>query len=46
MLKVYLYESQGSRGLARFWDNPENFPDGGFPLIEQLFKQLKERRSS
>jgi len=46
MLKVHLYESQGNQGLARFWDNPENFPDASFPLIEQLFKQLKDHRSS
>ena len=46
MLKVQLYESQGDKGLKRFWDNPDNFPDEDFPLIEQLFKQLKERRSS
>ncbi|MGB5160319.1 MAG: HD domain-containing protein [Thermoanaerobaculia bacterium] len=45
MLKVRLYESQGDEGLKRFWDNPDNFPDGGFPLIERLFTELKERRS-
>jgi putative hydrolase of HD superfamily len=46
MLKVRLYESQGTAGLERFWDNPDNFPDGGFRLIEQLFSELRERRSS
>ena len=46
MLKVQLYESQGDKGLKRFWDNPDNFPDEDFPLVEQLFEQLKERRSS
>ena len=45
MLKVQVYESQGDKGLKRFWDNPENLPDGGFPSIEQLFRELKERRS-
>lgn len=44
MLKVQLYESQGHEGLKRFWDNPDNFPDGGFRLIEQLFTKLKELR--
>ena len=46
MLKVQLYESQGNEGLKRFWDNPDNFPDGGFSLIERLFTELKERRPS
>lgn len=45
MLKVQLYESQGAKGLRRFWDNPDNFPDGGFEVIEDLFTELKERRS-
>lgn len=45
MLKVLVYESQGGRGLRRFWENPENFPDGGFPLVERLFSELRERRS-
>ena len=45
MLKVQVYESQGGRGLRRFWENPDNFPDGGFPLVEQLFMELRERRS-
>jgi putative hydrolase of HD superfamily len=45
MLKVQLYESQGDRGLKRFWENPDNFPDEGFRLVEQLFGELKERRS-
>lgn len=45
MLKVQVYESQGGAGLSRFWENPDNFPDGGFPLIEQIFRELRERRS-
>lgn len=46
MLKVRVYESQGGEGLKRFWDNPDNFPDGGFPLIEQLFRELQKLHSS
>ncbi len=45
MLKVQLYESQGNDGVRRFWDNPENFPDFGFPLIERLFTELRQRRT-
>ena len=30
MIKVAVYESWGATGMTRFWDNPENFYDGGF----------------
>jgi putative hydrolase of HD superfamily len=45
MLKVELYESWGAGGLAEFWENPDNFPDGGFGEIAELFAALRERRS-
>ena len=33
MLKVTVYERWGTGALAEFWDNPDNFPDGGFPAV-------------
>ena len=37
MLKVAVYERWGTGALAEFWDNPDNFPDGGFPAVAELF---------
>jgi len=45
MLKVTMYERWGDGALAEFWDNPENFPDGGFPAVQELFEQLRARRN-
>ena len=44
MLKVAVYERWGERGLAEFWDNPDNFPDPGFPVVAELFAELRARR--
>lgn len=44
MLKVTVYERWGTGALAEFWDNPENFPDGGFEVVQELFEALRERR--
>jgi len=44
MLKVAVYERWGAGGLAEFWENPENFPDGGFPALRELFAELRARR--
>lgn len=44
MLKVAVYERWGAGGLAEFWDNPANFPDGGFPPVRELFEELCRRR--
>src|SRR3954447_14753241 len=44
MLKVTVYERWGTGALAEFWDNPDNFPDGGFPAVRELFEALRERR--
>jgi putative hydrolase of HD superfamily len=44
MLKVAVYERWGTGALAEFWDNPDNFPDGGFPAVRELFEALRERR--
>ncbi len=45
MLKVAVYERWGTGALAEFWDNPENFPDGGFPVVREVFEELRERRN-
>ncbi len=45
MLKVAVYERWGTGALAEFWDNPDNFPDGGFPAVRELFETLRDRRS-
>lgn len=46
MLKVYTYEHWGSGGgLAEFWDNPDNFPNGDFEPVRDLFGELLRRRS-
>jgi len=44
MLKVTVYERWGTGALAEFWDNPENFPDGGFAVVKELFEELRARR--
>jgi putative hydrolase of HD superfamily len=43
MLKVAVYERWGTGALAEFWDNPDNFPDGGFPVVAELFEELRAR---
>lgn len=44
MLKVSVYENWGATGLAEFWSNPDNFPDGGFAPVRELFDKLRQRR--
>ena len=46
MLKVAVYERWGTGALGEFWDNPENFPDGGFEVVKELFEALRERRAA
>jgi len=46
MIKVAVYESWGATGMTRFWDNPDNFFDGGFDLVRQLYEELKARRDA
>jgi putative hydrolase of HD superfamily len=46
MLKVAVYERWGTGALAEFWDNPDNFPDGGFPVVRELFEELRARREA
>lgn len=45
MLKVTTYERWGAGGLGEFWENPSNFPDGGFPAVRDLFEELRQRRN-
>jgi putative hydrolase of HD superfamily len=46
MLKVAVYERWGTGALAEFWDNPDNFPDGGYPVVQKLFEDLRARRNA
>lgn len=46
MLKVAAYERWGAGGLGEFWDNPDNFPDGGFAPVAELFAALRSRRDA
>ncbi|HWM92404.1 MAG TPA: HD family hydrolase [Thermoanaerobaculia bacterium] len=45
MLKVAAYERWGTGALAEFWDNPDNFPGGGFEVVQELFEELRRRRT-
>lgn len=44
MIKVAVYESWGAGDMSRFWDNPDNFFDGGFNQVRQLYDELRRRR--
>jgi putative hydrolase of HD superfamily len=46
MLKVSVYERWGTGALSEFWENPENFPDGGFAVVKELFEALRARRGA
>jgi putative hydrolases of HD superfamily len=46
MLKVAVYERWGTGALAEFWDNPDNFPDGGFTVVREMFEELRARRDA
>ena len=43
MLKVAVYQRWGTGALAEFWENPDNFPDGGFQVVQELFEELRRR---
>ncbi len=45
MLKVAHYEKHGAKGLAEFWDHPENFPSDEFDSVAELFGQLQQWRT-
>jgi putative hydrolase of HD superfamily len=44
MIKVTAYERWRTGDLADFWENSDNFPDEGFPLVRELFEALRESR--
>src|SRR5688500_16480372 len=46
MLKVAVYERWGTGALSEFWDNPDNFPDGGFAVVKEVFEELRARRNA
>lgn len=46
MLKVVAYGQWRTGALAEFWDNPENFPTGGFAPVDRLFSLLRERAAA
>ena len=43
MIKVAVYEGWGAQRLREFWENPANFPDGGFAPVRKLFEELATR---
>jgi putative hydrolase of HD superfamily len=46
MLRVFVYEKAGERGLGEFWENDFNFPDGGFAQVREMFDELRRRREA
>jgi len=42
--QAYLYEQEGNRMLADFWDWPHNVRDFEFPEIRALYEELKQLR--
>jgi putative hydrolase of HD superfamily len=44
MIKIHAYERWQEGALTEFWDNEDNFPDGGFPQVRELFAALQQRR--
>ena len=46
MLKMAVYERWGTGALAEFWENPANFPDGGFDVVRELLDRELRRRDT
>ena len=46
MLKVAVYERWGTGALGEFWDHSENFPDGDFAPVRELFEALRAWRAA
>ncbi len=42
--QAYLYEQEGNRMLADFWDWPHNVRDFEFPEVRELYEELKRLR--
>jgi len=45
IVKVSVYESWGTGALSEFWENPNNFIDGGFTEVRELFEALRRRKA-
>lgn len=43
MVKACVYQNWGVGALEKFWRNPDNFVDGGFAPVRELFNALRER---
>lgn len=43
MIKACVYRNWGVGALEKFWRNPDNFVDGGFAPVRELFNALRER---
>lgn len=46
LIKVDVYEGWGARGLAEFWDGPENLPEVALEPVSEVLQELMERRRS
>ena len=46
MIKVLIYESEGTGYLADFWNYEKNFVSVGIPLVDRIFARIKELRGS
>ena len=46
MIKVFVYERWGARGLREFWDNECNFPEPGLEPEDELLAELRQRRAA
>ena len=46
MIKVAVYQSWGDGALEEFWGNPDNFEDWGFPVVRELFEELRRRHDA
>ncbi len=44
LIKVVSYERWGNRGLGEFWRDEKSFDDGGFPQLQEIYQQLRQRR--
>lgn len=44
MIKVAAYQAWGVGALEKFWHNPDNFVDGDFAPVRELFDTLRARR--
>ncbi|MEZ5331766.1 MAG: HD domain-containing protein [Thermoanaerobaculia bacterium] len=45
LIKALAYEHGGHAGLDEFWPSAEEFDDGGFAVVRDLYSQLTARRT-